>query len=126
MMQWLRSFTFKQVGVGIALVIFFLAIVDFNARLDTLRQREDAVKTVRAEATAVMQTQMALQTAVAYATSDDAARRYGYESGQGEEGDHLVVPVPAPGSTPAALTEPTPEPVPPKNWEVWWQLFFGD
>ena len=88
-MQRLRSFTLKQVGIAIALVILVLVVVDFNARLDTLHHREESVQTVRAEATAVMQTQMALQTAVAYATSDDAVRQYGYESDQGEPGDHL-------------------------------------
>ena len=125
-MDRIRSFTLKQIGIFIVLVILVIVVMDFNVRLETLNRREKAVQTVRAEATAAMQTQESLQTAIAYATSDNAPREFGYNYEHGQAGDHLVNPLAVPGDIPEVYAEPTPEPAPRQNWEVWWDLFFGD
>lgn len=125
-MDRLRSFTFKQISIFVVLVILVFVVMHFNTRLETLNRREKAVQTVRAEATAGMQTQEALKTAIAYATSDDAARKFGYENEGGVPGDHPVNPIPVPGEMPEVYVDPTPEPAPQQNWQVWWDLFFGD
>jgi len=37
-----------------------------------------------------------------------------------------VVPIGQPGTTPIEMSQPVPTPTPMANWQVWWDLFFGD
>jgi hypothetical protein len=67
------------------LIIFglFLAVVllvDFNRRMEELDRLTEQLHAVRAEATAVIQTQNALAGQVAYATSDVAVEEWSYEN----------------------------------------------
>jgi hypothetical protein len=74
----------------------------------------------------VIQTQEALQTAVAYAKSTAAVDEWARTDGHYiKDGDLPMVPVGVPGSTPLELSDPTPTPIPPQNWEIWRKLFFG-
>jgi hypothetical protein len=109
----------------IAIVIFLLA--DFNARLVELNSKEQKLASVGAQGTAIMQTQIALSTAEAYATSvaavDEWARN---EAHMVKPGDNPIVPLPAPGTTPVPENlPPTPVPTPFTKWDVWMELFFG-
>jgi hypothetical protein len=74
-----------------------------------------------------METQIALQTAVAFAQSDEAAEAWARSEGHYIlPGDRPVVPLSQPGSEPASLFTPTPIPTPLPNWQVWWNLFFSE
>ena len=74
-----------------------------------------------------MQTQAALQTQVAYASSDQVVNEWARTEGHYvQSGDQSVVPVGAAGDSPAALESPTPLPTAMPNWEIWWDLFFGE
>jgi hypothetical protein len=109
----------------IAVIIFLLA--DLNNRLVELGSKEQKLATVAAQATAVMQTQVALQTAEAFATSPAAVDEWARSDAHlAKPGDNPIVPLPAPGAT--ALPEnvaPTPVPTPYTKWDVWMQLLFG-
>ena len=109
----------------IAVIIFLLA--DLNNRLVELGSKEQKLATVAAQGTAIMHTQIALQTAEAYATSAAAVDAWARnEEHLVKPGDNPIVPMPAPGAT--ALPEnvaPTPIPTPYTKWDVWMQILFG-
>lgn len=116
----------RRIGLLIGFGILVLVIVDLNARIEGLNRLNDEVTDVRAQATQAMQTQMALQTQVAYANSDQAVEEIARAEGHMiQEGDIPVVPVGAANATPMPEVTPTPSPTPMSNWEIWWMLFFG-
>ncbi len=118
---------FRQILVLGGIFILILLVMDFNARLERLNRLEREVKTVRAEATHALQTQVALQTAIAYATSEQAVEEWAREeAGYIRPGDYPVIPLPAPGGTVIATVEPTVVLTPVENWQVWLELFFGE
>jgi hypothetical protein len=116
----------RRVGFLIVAGFLGLALLDLNARIEGLNRLNEEMSLVAAQATQAMQTHAALQTQVAFATSDEAAKRYARENRMVQEGDIPVVPVGDANATPVPETTPTPTPVPPENWEIWWNLFFGE
>ena len=116
----------RRVAIMAGIAILILMVMDFNARLEGLERLKKDAAVVQAQATQVMQTQIALQTAVTYAASDRAVEDWARDTRRGQPGDHLVVPLAEPGSTAVAPVESTPAPTPMKNWQVWWQLFFDE
>lgn len=108
------------------LVLIFM-VIDFNARVDELNRLNKQREIARALATEAAQTQMALQTQVAYAGSDPAVQDWARAEGHYiQPGDQPIVPVGQAG-IPAIQSGPaTPEPTRMPNWRVWWELFFGE
>lgn len=107
---------------GFAILIFL--VVDFNSRMAELRHLTAEKENVSARVTSLVNTEVALQTQVAYATSEAAVYYWAYNYERlGNEGDVIVVPLPQPGYTPEAT--PTPEVTPEviQNWQVWLSLF---
>jgi hypothetical protein len=107
---------------GFAVLVFL--VMDFNSRMAELRHLTAEKEDVSARVTSLVETQDALKTQVAYATSEAAVYYWAYNFEHlGNEGDVLVVPIQAPGYTP----EPTPTPVVTpeviQNWQVWVSLF---
>ena len=114
-------------AVFIGILVLILMVMDFNARLETLNllRRQEAI--VSTQATQAMQTQLALQTQVAFASSDQVVHEWARTEGHYiQNGDQPVIPVEVPGDTPLALESPTPFPTPIPNWQVWWNLFFAE
>lgn len=119
--QWCR------IGILIGIGILVLVIVDLNARIEGLNELNDEAASVRLQATQAMQTQMALQTQVAYANSDQAVGDYARAEGHMiQDGDIPVMPVGDGKPTPVPESTPTPAPTPMSNWQIWWMLFFGE
>ena len=117
----------RRVLVTIGIIVLVFVVLEFNRRLEELSLLNQKDASVRAEATQIMQTQVALETAVAYANSTAAVEEWARTDGHYiKNGDLPVVPVGAPGSAPIKLTTPVPLPTPMQNWEVWWELFFGE
>lgn len=111
--------------IGITMLVF--VVLEFNRRLEDLNRLNDQMKIVRTQATQIVQTQLALQTAVAYGNSTAAVEEWARTDGHYiQDGDLPVVPVEAPGVAPIILSTPIPTPTPMQKWEVWQELFFGD
>lgn len=102
-------------------------LLDFSRRIDTLDRLTSQLESVQADATYVMQTQEALMTQIAYATSDAAVEEWAYEDGKWVRiGENLVEIVPLGEATPTANEEIAPQTSEPPKWRIWWELFFGD
>ncbi len=117
----------RRVIVFAAILVLMLMVIDFNARLEELDLLRKHEAVVSAQATEVVQTQVALQTQVAYAGSDQAVQDWARGEGHYiQPGDQLVIPVGGPNTAPAPSQAPTPAPTPLPNWQIWWNLFFGE
>ena len=117
----------RRIAIFIGVLVLILMVMDFNARLEVLNLLRREQRLVGRQATQAVQTQAALQTQVAYASSDQVVNEWARTEGHyAQSGDQPVVPVGVPGEAPAALESPTPAPTPVPNWRVWWELFFGD
>jgi cell division protein FtsB len=111
--------------IGILMLVFI--VLEFNRRLEELNMLNAQSRLVQTHATQAVQTQLALQTQVAYANSDAAVEEWARTDGHYiQDGDLPVVPLGEPGSAPIEASTPTPVPTQPSNWEVWWDLFFGN
>ncbi len=108
------------VGVGVGLLIAF----NLNRQLAESQRLRDAADVAATEAAQLRAENAALQTQVAYATTDAAVIEWAHENGKlVQPGEVLVVPViPTAGPTPAP--PPPALPPPPPNWQLWWNLFF--
>jgi hypothetical protein len=116
---------FRRVAIFLGIFILILVVIEFNSRLEELNRLNDQRNEIRTAATQSIQTQMALQTQVAYAGSTAAVEEWARTEGHYVlEGDQAVIPVVQPGSEPVIITTPQPLPTPMQNWEVWWNLFF--
>jgi cell division protein FtsB len=116
---------FRRVLILAGIFILILLVIEFNSRLEELNQLNEQRNEVRAVATQSMQTQMVLQTQVAYAASTAAVEKWARTEGHYvKEGEQAVIPVGQPGSEPVTVSTPIPIPTPMQNWEVWWKLFF--
>jgi hypothetical protein len=116
---------FRRVAVFLGIFILILVVIEFNSRLEELNRLNNQRDEVRIIATQAVQTQMSLQTQVAYAGSTAAVDEWARTEGHyALEGDQPVIPIVQPGSEPVVVATPVPLPTPMQNWEVWWSLFF--
>ncbi|MBI1793194.1 MAG: hypothetical protein HYR70_03270 [Chloroflexi bacterium] len=117
----------RRIFIFVGILLLVLMVMDFNARLEELNRLKKQSRLIGAQATQAIQTQVALQTQVAYAGSDQAVQDWAYSEGHYiKPGDQPVAPVGQPGTPAIESIEPTPSPTPMQNWQVWWDLFFGD
>jgi len=113
------------VMIGIFALVFI--VLEFNRRLEELNMLNKQHDVVMTQATQAVQTQLALQTQVAYAGSTAAVEEWARTDGHYiRDGDLPVVPIGQPGEAPIQANTPTPAPTQPAKWEVWWNLFFGE
>ena len=110
--------------LGIGILLFL--IMDFNTRLEGLARLQNDLATVQARGTAVVVTQYALETQVAYATSDPAAEEYARnQAHMAQPGDVVIVPLAVPGATPPPIPAPTPIFANYTEWDLWMEYLFG-
>ncbi len=116
----------RRVAIFVGILVLLLMVIDFNSRLEELNLLKKHASSLGAQATEAVQTQVALQTQVAYAGSDQAVQDWARGEGHYvQPEDQAVVPVGEPGTVPLQVPTPAPTPTPMPNWQVWWNLFFG-
>jgi cell division protein FtsB len=118
----------RRVALVAGVLFLVVLIVDFNARLDELDRLNRQVEITRLEATQAGMTKVAYETQVANATTDQKVEEEARSNaGMIQDGDHPVVVLgDEGGEAPLEITEPTPLPTPKPNWQLWWDLYFGE
>ncbi len=117
----------RRVAGMIGILVLVFIVLEFNRRLEELNLLNRQNELVRVQATQAIQTQSALQTQVAYAGSTAAVEEWARTDGHFiQDGDLPVVPLEQPGAAPVEASTPVLAPTPMANWEVWWNLFFGE
>jgi len=119
--RWLG---WKYALLVIGLVVLTLLVMDFNNRMAALRRLTGEKEAVGAKVTGLVQTQMSLETQIAFATSDEAVEQWAYVEGHWVRQDEvLVVPLPEEGEPPTPVPTPMPTLQPESNWKIWLSLF---
>lgn len=117
----------RRVAKLIGIIALVFIVLEFNRRLDELKLLDNQHELVMSQATHAMQTQVALQTRVAYAGSTQAVEEWARTDGHYiKDGDLPIVPIAQPGAAPVELSTPVPPPTPMTNEQTWWDLFFGE
>jgi hypothetical protein len=117
----------RRVAVMIGILVLVFIVLEFNRRLEELNMLNAQSRLVQMQGTQAVQTQLALQTQLAFAGSDAAVEEWARTDGHYiQDGDLPVVPLAQPGSPPIEAGTPTPIPTQPAKWQVWWELFFGE
>ena len=117
----------RRVAIIAGVLFLVVVILDFNSRLEELDRLNHRADTTRAEATQASWTQIALETQVAFAGSDQIVEEQARsEAHMIQEGDNPVTVLGDEGEPPPEKPEPTPIPTPKPNWQLWWDLFFGE
>ncbi len=113
----------KPTLIIVGFVVLVLLVMDFNNRMAELRRLTAEKENVSARVTSLVQTQLSLETQVAYATSEAAVYYWAYNFERlGKEGDVLVVPIQQQGSLPQPTPTPAVTPQVIHNWQVWLSL----
>jgi hypothetical protein len=119
--SWL---SWKYALIVIGLGILTMLVMDFNSRMADLRRLSGKSQEVAGEATQLYNTQLALETQIAYATSQSAVEEWAYQEGrQVREGEVIIVPIGQSGENPIPTPTPTEITLPSSNWETWLSLF---
>jgi cell division protein FtsB len=117
----------RRVAAIAGVLFLVLVIVDFNARLEKLDRLNRQAEITRAEATNAALTKVAFETRVAYADSGQVVEEQARSEGHMiQEGDRPVIILGDEGESLPKNPEPTPIPTPKPNWQLWWDLFFGE
>ena len=117
----------RRVAGIIFIVILAFVVLEFNRRLEELKLLDKQHELVFEQATKSVETQVALQTQVAYAGSTAAVEEWARTEGKYiQDGDLPVVPIAQPGAAPLEVATLVPQPTPQPNWKEWWDLFFGE
>ena len=120
------SIDWRRVALIVGVLFLVVIIVDFNSRLEELDRLNRQAEITRAEATQVALTKAAYETLVANATSGVVvagdARSNG---GLIQDGDHPVVILGDDSDPLPQNPDPTPIPTQKPNWQLWWDLYFG-
>jgi hypothetical protein len=123
MKSWERSWKYILSALGI--VILVLLIMDFNSRMAELRRLTSEKEVVGVQATQLVQTNVYLETQIAFATSERAVEEWARESQHMQKpGDNPVVPLAPANSTPVPTATPAVTPQVVENWNLWMGLFF--
>jgi len=116
----------QRIAIFLGIAILLFLIIDFNTRVEGLSHLKNGLATKQANGTGVVMTQHALESQVAYATSDSAAQEYARnQAHMVQPGDNVIVPIPLPGATPQPSATPAPAFTDKSNWDVWMEYLFG-
>ena len=123
MKSWERSWKYILSALGI--VVLVLLIMDFNSRMAELRRLTADKKIIGGQATHLVQTNVYLETQIAYATSERAVEKWAREPQRMQKpGDNPIIPIAPANSTPVPIATPAVTPKIIDNWDLWMSLLF--
>lgn len=116
--------TLLQVVGLLGLVAGLLIMLDFNRRQAEAQRLEADRDRLATEVAQLDYEHSALQTQVAYATTDAAVIDWAHEQGKLVQPDEVLVVPLVPTAQPTAAPPPVTAPSLPPTWVLWWDLFF--
>ena len=116
----------KIIGLG-AVVLLMLLMMNLNSRLNEYFRLTGERDRMSTQVSDLRATKIALETQVAYATSDEAVEEWARsEAHMAQPGDQVIVALTPDNQAAPPVVEVTPTLPVVENWEVWWALFFGE
>jgi cell division protein FtsB len=115
----------KIFGVA-AIFVLIMVMMNLNSRLSEYFHLDRERDKLSTQVGYLELTRVAVDTLVAYATSDQAVEDWARnEAHMARPGDMVVIQITPANQTPVPQVEVTTTPRVVENWEVWWALFFG-
>lgn len=118
------SYDKKQITIVVLVIIFFFMILGLNSRLSELFRLSDQQTIMQTKVASLKNTDIALNTQIAIATSDLAVEAWARDQGHmAQPGDVVIVPLQPSYATQdlSYLATKTPNSI--ENWQIWWDLF---
>ena len=110
----------------VAVILAILILGDLNRRMANARRLERDARSLSTEVAQLAEENADLETRVAGATSDAMVEEWARTEGRMvQEGERLIIPVPAEGEVAEVTPAPAAPAERPSNWEVWFALLFG-
>lgn len=120
-------FDFRKITIYIALIVIFFLLMGLSTRFNELTKLSEQNNLMQTEVAALKITEFAIETQIAYATSEIAVEEYAREQGyMVKPGEVLVVPLSDNKITPTPVVIATMETETIPNWRIWYDLFFSD
>ncbi len=116
--------TLLQIVVIIGIAAALLIMLDFNRRQAEAQRLEADRDHLQTEVAQLAYENGALETQVAYATTDAAVIEWAHEQGKLVQPDEVLVVPLVPTAQPTAAPPPRAAPPAPATWSLWWSLFF--
>jgi cell division protein FtsB len=125
-MQKIKTYWKKWIFVFLLVILFFM-VMGLNSSISEYFQLTEQRNQMTERIDNLEATQYALETQIAYADSDKAVEEWArtYER-YVKSGDQVIIPLSPEDVTPEINYLETPTPSDEENWEIWWEMFFGD
>ncbi len=125
-MPKIKSIWKRWIFLGLVVILFFM-VMGLNSSLSEYFQLTDQRNQMEKRIENLEATQYALETQIAYAKSDKAVEEWArtYQR-YVQPGDQVIIPLSPQEVTPEMNYLQTPTPSQEENWQVWWELFFGE
>jgi len=122
-----KKMDYRQIFIILAVALAFYIVFDLSGRISSAHQLDAEKDLMGTRVAGLQQTEIYLQTQIAYATQSAFIEDYIRPEGKLiQPGDIPIIPIPGDEIQPTqSATLPTPKPTY-ANWEIWWALFFGD
>jgi hypothetical protein len=116
----------RIIGLG-AIVLLVLFMMNINSRLSEYFHLSSERDKLSAQVDSLHATKVALETLAAYATSDAAVIEWARnEAHMALPGDNVMIPIASDNPVVEEKVKVASDPVVMENWQVWYQLFFGE
>jgi cell division protein FtsB len=117
----------KRIIVVALVIILVFLLMDFNQRMVLLSKMRGQEKELSQEYENLQSTRSALETQLAFSTSDIAVEKWAREEGgMVQEGDVPIVLLPPSAPIPTKTPQQSAVVDEVENWQIWQELFFGD
>jgi cell division protein FtsB len=121
------SYDKKQITIVVLVIIFFFMILGLNSRLSELFRLSDQQSIMQTKVASLKNTDIALNTQIAIATSDLAVEAWARDQGHmAQPGDNVIIPLQPSFTTQDLSYLPTKTTNPMEDWQIWWDLFFSN
>jgi cell division protein FtsB len=125
-MPKLNSFWKRWIFLGLIITLFFM-VMTLNSSISEYFSLTDQRNQMTARINNLEATQYALETQIAYADSDKAVEEWARTYQRNiQPGDQMIIPVSPVEATQEINYLQTPTPSTEDNWQIWWELFFGE
>ena len=111
----------------VLIVILFFMVMGLNSSLNEYFQLTSQRSEMTERIENLEATQFAYETQIAYADSDKAVEEWARTYQRYiQPGDQVIIPLSPQDVTPEVNYLATPTPRQEENWQIWWELFFGE
>lgn len=125
-MPKINAFWKRWILFGLIIILFFM-VMALNSSISEYFRLTDQRNQMTARINNLEATQYALETQIAYADSDKAVEEWARTYQRYiQPGDQMIIPISPQEATPEINYLETPTPSAEDNWQIWWELFFGD